>query len=302
MKFQRIAHVYKNNRVSQYQKHFAILPTPLLLTDRIRIFYASTDDDLNGRVFSVDVDRDRPTQIIKSNEEISLDIGRAGCFDQNGVNPLCLVDEGARLILYYAGYDRSKSVPYTLFSGIAASDNHGLTFYRLQEEPVLPPRNHERYFRTEIHVRRAGSKWQGWYIGGDKWTEHEGKVLPVYSLRFCESYDGLSWGPAHTILEPNLIEGEIGFGRPYVVTARAGGLGMFIIVRTIFGYKQGYMELQADHKWGPISYNVLSPTRNSWDSESTCYGAPVVVGDKEYLFYNGNGLGRTGFGVAVRDI
>ena len=32
----------------------------------------------------------------------------------------------------------------------------------------------------------------------------------------------------------------------------------------------------------------------------TCFGAPCRVGEFEYLFYNGNQFGRSGFGVARR--
>ena len=35
-------------------------------------------------------------------------------------------------------------------------------------------------------------------------------------------------------------------------------------------------------------------------TEMTCFGAPCVAGERELLFYNGNGFGRTGFGLAWR--
>jgi hypothetical protein len=44
---------------------------------------------------------------------------------------------------------------------------------------------------------------------------------------------------------------------------------------------------------------ALSP--DGWDSRHLCYPAFLTVGAKEYLFYNGNDMGRDGFGVAVRE-
>jgi len=35
-----------------------------------------------------------------------------------------------------------------------------------------------------------------------------------------------------------------------------------------------------------------------WDSDATCYPAVIQMGNRTLLFYNGNGYGRTGFGVA----
>lgn len=301
MRFKRFGHVHKNDTRSPLQQHFAILPTPLLLTHSIRIFYASTDAQMNGRIFSIDVDKKNPTLVIRRDENIVFNVGSKGHFDQNGVNPLCLVTEGDLLYLYYAGYDRSQSVPYTLFSGVAVSDDFGISFHRLQAKPVLPPSDQEKYFRTALHVRRVGAKWQGWYIGGDHWTEYNGKKLPIYGLKYCESEDGLRWGDARTVLLPNLNEGEIGFGRPYIIETDSGSIGMFISVRTVNGYKQCYMESCDNVSWGVIRHDIIPSGSEDWDSQATCYGALIKSGKEEFIFYNGNNMGRTGFGVAIRD-
>ena len=301
MQFRRYGHVYKNNKKSPLQQHFAILPTPIVIPHGIRIFYASTDTQMNGRIFSIDVDQENPTIIIRKDENVALDVGREGCFDQNGVNPLCLVVDGDRLRLYYAGYNRSRSTPYTLFSGVAVSDDFGISFRRIQDEPVLPPLSYERYFRTALHVRRWGEKWQGWYIGGDHWIDYNGKRLPIYGLKYCESEDGLHWGNSRTILTPNVEKGEIGFGRPYVVDDIPGTIGMFISIRTVDGYNQCYMESHDNMNWEMIKRDIIPSGQDTWDSQGTSYGAYIKAGEKEFLFYNGNNMGRTGFGVAIRE-
>ena len=39
----------------------------------------------------------------------------------------------------------------------------------------------------------------------------------------------------------------------------------------------------------------------AWDHEMTCYPAFYSGEDADYLFYNGNGMGQTGVGVARRE-
>lgn len=46
---------------------------------------------------------------------------------------------------------------------------------------------------------------------------------------------------------------------------------------------------------------VLGPSAEGWDAQSLCYLAPIQVGHRTYMFYNGNDMGRAGFGVAVSD-
>ena len=44
----------------------------------------------------------------------------------------------------------------------------------------------------------------------------------------------------------------------------------------------------------------LDVTPGSFDSEMMCYAERIMVGDKVYLFYSGNGYGTEGIGYAVQ--
>jgi hypothetical protein len=45
----------------------------------------------------------------------------------------------------------------------------------------------------------------------------------------------------------------------------------------------------------------LDVSANGWDSQGVSYAAPVTVGGRTWLFYNGNNFGETGLGVALRE-
>jgi hypothetical protein len=45
----------------------------------------------------------------------------------------------------------------------------------------------------------------------------------------------------------------------------------------------------------------IAPSPSGWDSESMCYAQVFDHAGQRYMVYNGNGYGRSGFGLAVRE-
>jgi len=276
----------------------AMLPTPLVRNDRIRVYFTSCDADWRGRIFRVDFRRDDPRQIIDFDPAPVLDLGEAGGFDADGVNPSQIVERDGRLYLFYIGWQRhSADIPYTLLAGLAVSDDGGLHFERVSRRPMLAPRSGEEYFRTAPYVYRSETGWVMLYIGGGTFfTDAAGKRLPRYSLRHTASPDGFDWsGPSTELLSPDPAKGEIGFGRP-VLWHETGCPAIMLSLRTETGYVLATRRLEPGGEWTP----VLDAGTAEWEREMTCFGAPCMVGDQEILFYNGDRFGLTGFGAAVR--
>jgi len=79
---------------------------------------------------------------------------------------------------------------------------------------------------------------------------------------------------------------------------------MYYSVRSIsrHAYKLGYAESSDGITWKRKDDSLgIETSSNGWDSEALSYAAVVACGGREYMFYNGNGFGETGFGVAVRE-
>jgi hypothetical protein len=295
MRYRKLGLIYAPDGSDPLGRAYAILPTPMLLGDIIRVFYASTDDRVVGRIFFVDLAADDPRRIIRRSVGPVLDAGEPGTFDQHGVNPVSLVRHGRCLRLYYAGYQRPEGLPYTLFTGLAESQDDGLTFTRVSRAPVLDRTHREPFFRTAAHVRPGQGGYDCWYIGGDRWVEHDKKLLPIYGLRRAWSVDGIEWDRGRVLLEPDESAGQIGFGRPYLLGDR-----LFLSLRTVNGYSISHA-IGDGENWRDWRHDVLPRSESGWDAEMTCYAAPLVVGREEYVFYNGNRFGKTGFGVAIRE-
>ena len=173
----------------------ASLPTLLRLEDRIRVYFSACDADLRGRIFYADLEPTFPFRVMDISRTPVLDIGPAGAFDSDGVNPSQIVERDGKLFLYYIGWQRiSDEIPYTLLGGLAVSTDGGASFTRVRDTPMLAPTEDEPFFRTAPFVWWDEEQWQMLYVGGGEFfTGPSGKRLPRYALRHTQSRDGWNW-------------------------------------------------------------------------------------------------------------
>jgi hypothetical protein len=265
------------------------------------VFFAACDADMRGRTFYADFEPQPPFRQMGRSAGPVMDLGPAGAFDSDGVNPSQAFVTDGRLALLYIGWRRgAAAAPYALFAGVAFSNDEGQTFER-GTTPLLAPRPGERLFRTAPLIERRADGYQLLYIGGDAFVISEnGKALPIYSLMRLQSRDLWRWeGEPERLLAPDRAAGEIGFGRP-VIDVSGGTRRLMLSVRTTAGYR--LMETDAEFEPGcrPAMTNVIPDPLEPWEEQMTCFGATCRVGAFELLFYNGNGFGRTGAGLAWR--
>jgi len=284
----------------EWAQAYAFPPTPHRLSDEVlRLYVAFCDADTVGRVGYVDVQVEAPEQIVGVSSEPVLDIGAPGMFDEYGVVPTCVVPVEDRLLMYYVGYQRGSKVSYFQFQGLAISSDRGESFEHAQRVPVLERSDAEPLNRTSAFVRRHGDGFQMWYVGGGEWTEVEGKPLPVYNMRYIESSDGISWPGSGRVCLDFANDDEHAFGRPWVWD-EGGSLSMIYSIRTRSkDYRLGFARSADGVSWERHDEEVgIDVSDRGWDSEMVAYGSVVRSGDRTFLFYNGNGRGREGFGYA----
>lgn len=281
----------------------AMLPAPLLLEDRIRVFFASCDGDLRGRIFFADLDRTPPHRVLTIEERPALDLGERGAFDYDGVNPSQVFHHNGELLLLYIGWQRDvDGAAYTLLGGLAVSRDDGRTFERIKA-PLLPRSRDERLFRTAPFVRPlAGGGWEMLYISGSHFIRGEARSFPVYSLVGSRSDELDAWPDrGDVLLAPDTAAGEIGFGRPVLWRERNGELTLLLSRRTRTGYALEQASYAAVENGQAAFQPVLAGPAAAWEADMTCFGAPLRLEDGELLFYNGDQFGRTGFGLAWRE-
>jgi hypothetical protein len=280
----------------------AMLPTPRMRGPEIQVFFSACDAELRGRIFVAKLRASAPYDLIGLDEKPVLDVGAAGAFDADGVNPSCVVERGDELLLYYIGWARGPvERPYTLIAGIARSLDGGRSFEKLGQ--MLPLSESESLFRTAPYVFRTAGGWASLYIGGSRFIEGAGgKRLPIYSLRYVESEDGYHWKPrGRELLAPDPERGELGFGRP-LLRGEGPDARLVVSVRTIASYRLCTAPWNDGNPRRADLVPLIETGPEAWDRDSTSFGAFCQADENELLFYNGNEFGRTGFGLAVRPL
>lgn len=285
--------------VGGWMLHSALTPTPYRMDDEvIRVYAGFRDAEGVSRIGYVDVRADDPAIILRVSTEPVLDIGRDGCFDDNGVILGDIVEGPGGLYMFYVGFQRVAKAKFLAFTGVAVSTDGGDHFSRTQETPILG-RAHARSMIGAVHsVIRENNRWRIWYAAGDDWETIGGQPFPRYHIRYIET-DDLSVIPRedHVCLLPRGNEYRIGRPRVYRLD---GKYIMYFTRGNLSGeYFPGVAYSDDGIGWKRCDDEFgMTLSTSGWDSRVICYPALIRQRDKLLMFYNGNEMGMDGFGVA----
>jgi predicted GH43/DUF377 family glycosyl hydrolase len=304
MKWLKHGVVWRPDGAQGWARSHASSPTPLWLDDgTLRVYVQCRDARNVGRVGFVDLDPADPRKVIRASAQPVLDIGAPGAFDDSGVfQTTVLRAPDGRLLMYYVGFELCQKIRYRLLTGLAVSEDQGVSFQRIRTTPVLERSPGEEYFRCGPWVMLEDELFRMWYVAGGGWEQVEGKSVPAYELRYAESRDGINWPASGRVVMPVNHAEEHGLGRP-VVRRCSDGYQMFYSTRRLNppGYRMGFATSadgltweRRDAQWG------LDVSDSGWDAESVEFGVDIRTGGKTWLLYNGNDFGGTGFGIAER--
>ena len=288
--------------VGGWMRHSALTPTPYRLDDElIRVYAGFRDADGVSRIGYVDVRADDPAAVVRVSAEPVLDIGRGGCFDDNGVILGDLVDAPGGLHLFYVGFQRVARAKFLAFSGLAVSRDGGNSFQRTRETPILDRAPGRSTIGAVHSAMYENGRWRLWYAVGDDWETIGGQPFPRYHIRYAETADLAAIPRAdHVCLRPRGSEYRI--GRPRV-DRRGGRYVMYFTRGNVTGeYFPGVASSDDGIAWERHDEVLgIALSASGWDSRTLCYPALIRGRDKLLMFYNGNDMGVDGFGVAEAD-
>lgn len=300
MKWRKMGLIYRPDGRSSWAKHSALTPTPIVLdADTVRVYVGFRDDAGVSRIGFVDIDASDPTRVLGVSKEPALDIGIPGAFDDNGVILGEIVGDGRQLKMFYVGFQLVQKAKFLAFTGLAVSDDGGVSFTRVKRTPILDRSDEGVYIRTIHSVVVEDGVWRVWYAAGSSWTLIGGRPYPSYHIRYTESRDGITFADEGTVcIRPEGDEYRI--GRPRV-SRRGNGYWMFYTKGTLRKeYMPGYAASENGIKWTRMDGDVgISCSAGGWDSEMLCYPTVFRWSDRTYMLYNGNNYGETGLGYAV---
>jgi len=302
LRWKKLGLVFNANQQTTWMQAHAYIPTAIQLdANRVRVFIAVRDSDNIGRIAWVDVKASDPTRVLAVSSRPALDIGVPGTFDDNGVSPTSVVrDRNGELRLYYVGWQLTPRVRYLLFTGLAISSDDGETFARFQQTPVLDRSRTEFLLRSGAHIICDEGTWKAWYAAGSSTRPSREGLTPAYNLHYAESADGLSWPMEGKPALNCSGTDEVGIGRSFI-ERHGDGFRMWASIRSLSKhYRIEYAMSANGIEWTRHGeQDGLTVSDDGWDSEMI--GFPSIIDNEHgrFLFYNGNGYGATGFGVAA---
>jgi hypothetical protein len=307
MEWSKLGLIFKPETSYMWSKTHAQVPTVDIFSNKIwRIYYSARDSGNQSRISYFDVEAGNPSRVLYRHNLPILPLGRLGTFDDAGMMPSSIVTVGDVKYLYYTGWNVRKSVPYHNTIGLAISRDGGQTFDRAGDGPVLGPTLHEPYFVGTATVIQDQGLWRNWYAACTGWEIIDGKPEPRYHLKYAESRDGIDWKRNGDIAIDYRDDAEGGIVRASVMRAR-GRFCMWYSRREALGYRTerlnsyriGYAESADGLYWKRMDDAVgIDVSDFGWDSDMIAYPCVIQTEDSNFMFYNGNGFGQSGIGVA----
>lgn len=298
-------------RPHPWMMEFAQCPTPFVLDeDTVRVFFATRPQrDSEGLYVSrpgyVDLSRHDLRQVKDVSSKPLLELGQTGTFDEFGIMPSSAVRVGDDIYMYYTGWTRMESVPYTTAIGIAVSHDQGKSFHRIGPGPVLGLTLDEPYMVNSPIVKIIDGRWHMWYVSGKRWIDTDGGPEIVFQQAHATSSNGLNWQERETTIMPALSEDEC---QDLLCPVRIDDeWHAFFAYRNATGfrnrkdraYRLAYARSADLCNWVRSDEPfILKRPDDGWDSQMICSTQFLEMDGRRWLFYCGNEFGRAGFGAA----
>jgi len=300
MVWRRLGLVFRADRQQPWMISHASLPVPVHLeNDRFRFFFSSRAGDSRSSVGYVDIDLNNPSIILAASVEPVLSPGTPGMYDDSGIGLGCIVQDANEYRLYYMGWNLGVLAPWRNSIGMAVGDIRKPSFQRYTLGPMMD-RAPEDPFTLSYPwvVRQKADEWHMWYGSNLSWGADKHDMHHV--IKHATSLDGLVWARDKETAVGFKDAAEYALARPTVVID--GGIYRMWFACRGERYRLGYCESRDGLSWHRRDDMVgLEPAAEGWDSEMVCYPCVFQHAGRLYMAYNGNGYGKSGFGLAVQE-
>jgi predicted GH43/DUF377 family glycosyl hydrolase len=296
---------------ANWMREFAQSPSTIVYDDRVRVYFTSRpapdeDGQYRSLISYVDLDRGDLLKVTRVCDAPVLALGNRGTFDEYGTHPASAIRDGTGIRLYYAGWTRCETVPFNAAIGVAVSQDGGNTFRRLGEGPTLSYSLDEPFLIGSPRIRRFNGLWHLWYVAGKRWIRTAAKPEPVYKIRSATSENGIDWVKQGR----DLIQDRLGPDECQAcpdVTLIGSTYHMFFCYREAHnyrtakgGYRIGYASSEDLVNWVRNDELVkIDLSASGWDSAMISYPHVFALDGATYMLYEGNEMGRAGFGLAM---
>lgn len=311
MKWQKRGLVYVPDGSLEWSKTHAQVPVvDIINEDSWRIYYASRNSLNQSFTGYLDVEAGNPANILYKHPLPVLELGPLGAFDEDGIMPSSIINVGKQKYLYYIGWSQRKNVPYQNSIGLAISNDGGKTFTKFSKGPVMGINSVDPFFTGTVFVLPENDVLHAYYLSCVEWKLVNNKPESTYVLKYAKSFDGINWIRENIVVIPFKDESEGGIVSASVIKNDFKYL-MWFGYRNYFdfrtnpvnSYRIGFAESTDGLNWlRDDAKNIFDVSTSGWDNEMISYPFVINFKNELYLFYNGNGFGKTGFGYATSQL
>lgn len=299
MKWHKLGLIFcPQNNYDWMMSHAAVPFAECIEDDLFRIYFTSRDKVNRSFVGYVEINIQKPHRIINLSHTPILSPGNLGTFDDSGAMLSWITEYGQYKYLYYIGWNLGVTVPFRNSIGLAISSKNNLNFTKYSEGPILDRNINEPHFCASSCVIKEAEKWRMWYLSCVKWELVNGKPQHWYNIKYAESIDGINWIRSGIVCIDFKSKYEYAISRPCVV--KDGEFYKMWYSYRGHSYRIGYAESKDGINWTRLDQQVgIDVSDSGWDSEMIEYPYVFEHKGQMYMLYNGNGYGKTGFGLAV---
>lgn len=300
--WKKLGQLYVPKGSGQHPKLISHAANPLpvhLEGDVYRVFFSGRDERNRSSVGAVDIDIVQ-RKIVSEHFFPFFEHGPVGSFFADGVSiGNCYEGDGVKYMLFM-GWQIPKDGHWRGDIGrLIVTPDLGLELD--SEDPVIGSDSIDPISLSYpwVHKNEKGG-YSMWYSSVTTWDAGNGEMLAP--IKSASSTDGHNWNREGLAIPYELGRAQA-FSRPTVVANLETGYEMWFSYRGNGGEKYciGYALSQDGRKWElALDDAGIDVSLDGWDSEMIEY--PFVFDHKgqQYMLYNGNGYGRSGFGLAIR--
>lgn len=296
MAWKKIKHIFcPDHNYSWMQSHASYPCAEQIGASAFRVYFSCRDAANKSSIAYVDMDMGSLGVTAICTEPV-LSSGETGTFDDSGVSMSSLITIGDSRYLYYLGWNIMVTVPWRNCIGLAVQKPGETEFVRQSKAPVLGIHDIDPFTLTYPFVLYDEGIYKMWYGSSLYWGP---KVFDTrHVIKYATSPDGVTWTRSgHTCIDTAGGE-EFAIVKPFVI--RENGLYKMWYAYRDSSYHLGYAESENGLDWKRLDQEVgIGVSESGWDSEMVCYPFIFDYNGRRYMLYNGNGYGKTGFGIAA---
>lgn len=301
MRWKKIGRIFNPEVLEAKGLTHALMPIVEVLDEAkelLRVYFCPRSQDAKSKLYYFDFSLFEPFKTLSLSEAPLFTEGILGTFDDCGITSGSFSEIDGKRALFYTGWSLTKTVPMNNSIGLALFNKSTGLFERIADGPVMTRNLYEPYSCASPFVLKDDGKYRMWYASMDHWKDVNNEPLHYYNLKYAESDDGINWIRNKTVAINYENESEYAFGRPFVLKEN-GKYRMWYAFRGD-RYLIGYAESEDGYKWKRLDNLAgIQVSSDGWDSEMIEFPFVLCFKNKKYMFYNGNGFGRSGIGLAI---